>query len=179
MRAAGLQLSCFCWRIGPHTAGKGAMIKVLPSPVEFLRISDRDLTEIELHSVESISDLQRLNSNSELLKTPQVWVCTHRPGALLATRTMGTSQPGPGWRAVLWPQRSCCTCCSPVCCRYLWVCIAVLLASSSAGIFYFLVQQNESLYSLSLAIKQRKEFVKELAQLAQTLKELRVNLTPT
>ncbi|KAK1145640.1 hypothetical protein AOXY_G36148, partial [Acipenser oxyrinchus oxyrinchus] len=71
MRGAGLQLSCFCWRIGPHTAGKGAMIKVLPSPpVEFLRISDRDLTEIELHSVESISDLQRLNSNSELLKTP-------------------------------------------------------------------------------------------------------------
>ncbi|KAK1145641.1 hypothetical protein AOXY_G36154 [Acipenser oxyrinchus oxyrinchus] len=151
------------------------MIKVLPSPpVEFLRISDRDLTEIELHSVESISDLQRLNSNSELLKTP--------PGGAPPRHQDNGNLPAPAQaeRAVLWPQRACCTCCSPVCCRYLWVCIAVLLALAAlAGIFYFLVQQNESLYSLSLAIKQRKEFVKELAQLAQTLKELRVNLTPT
>ncbi|MGH0180006.1 UNVERIFIED_CONTAM: hypothetical protein FKN15_003148 [Acipenser sinensis] len=151
------------------------MIKVLPPPpVEFLRISDRDLTEIELHSVESISDLQRLNSNSELLKTP--------PGGGPPRHQDNGNLPAPAQaeRAVLWPRQACCTCCSPVCCRYLWVCIAVLLALAAlVGIFYFLVQQNESLYSLSLAIKQRKEFVKELTQLAQTLKELRVNLTPT
>lgn len=38
-------------------------MKSTPSPPPaFVRVSDRDLTEIELHSVESISDLHRTHS---------------------------------------------------------------------------------------------------------------------
>ncbi|XP_041130939.1 uncharacterized protein LOC121329406 [Polyodon spathula] len=97
------------------------MNKVPPSPtVEFPRISDWDLTEIELHSVESINDLQRLN-NSELLKDPLV-----AGGGPRHHQDNGNlPAPAQAQHAVHWHRPPCC---SPACCRYLWVCIAVLLA---------------------------------------------------
>ncbi|XP_051777325.1 uncharacterized protein si:dkey-20d21.12 [Erpetoichthys calabaricus] len=137
----------------------------------FMRISDQAMTEIELHSVESINDLHRLNNNLEPAKTG---------GKPVRLEDNGGS--GPFSKKVHLslrrPRDVCCAYCGPGLCRYVWVWLTVILAFAALStIFYFLVRQNESIHALSFAINQRKELVKELSALTKELQELRHNLT--
>uniref|UniRef100_W5NAC7 Si:dkey-20d21.12 n=1 Tax=Lepisosteus oculatus TaxID=7918 RepID=W5NAC7_LEPOC len=160
------------------------MLKAPPSPAAgFVRISDRDLTEIELHSVDSIADLHRFNGCADPGAKTQAGSRSPRPqhgssnGNLLALDAPAVCQTGYPMRR-RWGR--CCACCTPGLCRFSWLCVAVtLLLVALALIFYFLVQQADSLYALSQASWERKALSREVSQLLPALQELLRNLTAT
>ncbi|KAG9332447.1 hypothetical protein JZ751_014545 [Albula glossodonta] len=118
------------------------MTKTTPSPTpEFFRISDRDLTEIELHSVDSINDLHRSHPD-------QAHKGSRRPHPQIPS-TNGNLQihdmpvvcrPGYSKRRQ-WYKRLC-GCCTPTVCRYACGCAAISLMFMTLLIIFFFLGKN-------------------------------------
>ncbi|MCI4380674.1 hypothetical protein PGIGA_G00242870 [Pangasianodon gigas] len=149
-----------------------------PSPPSaFVPISDKDMTEIELYSVDSISDLHRthpeqqskgvrpprpqppsINGNLQMIDRPVVCQTGYRMrrSHLSQLRDMWTSSK----------------------CRYSFTCVAVMLILLTVIlIFSFLVQQRRTLHRLAEALRQRQETTDEMSIIFQELQALRRNLT--
>ncbi|KAL4655390.1 hypothetical protein GN956_G5207 [Arapaima gigas] len=149
-----------------------------PSPTPaFVRINDQDLTEIELHSVESINDLHRTNTEHFNKGSTQIQPAGHSNNGVVqeaghqAVYTTSYSKR-PWWYSV--PFNFCTT----TACRYSCACLAVTLVLVILSlIFSFLVQQSSALRALSQGMSDRQESVLEISRLLQELQELRRNLT--
>ncbi|KAL1021383.1 hypothetical protein UPYG_G00012600 [Umbra pygmaea] len=146
------------------------------TPVFCTRISDRDLTEIELHSVESINDLHRThpehNHKGNRRLPPPPAISTN--GNLNFRDTPLVCQTGYPIRS-RW-QRTLRDLLKPTSFGYIMV-VAVIALMLLTLIFYFLVQQSSALWSLTEAVKERTAAIVEFSQLIQELKALRRNLT--
>ncbi|XP_036435018.1 uncharacterized protein si:dkey-20d21.12 [Colossoma macropomum] len=159
---------------------QGVMVKSSPSPSPaFVHISDKDLTEIELHSVDSISDLHRTHTeqHSKGVRPPRP-----RPpstnGTLQMLERPVVFQTGHQKKRSHWNQLS--SVCAPSRRRYSMVCATVILILLTLIlIFSFLVQQSRALTSLSEVVRHREETAEELSLLLQELQALRRNMSAT
>ncbi|XP_046728100.1 uncharacterized protein si:dkey-20d21.12 isoform X2 [Silurus meridionalis] len=126
----------------------------------FVPISDKDMTEIELHSVDSISDLHRthteqhskgvrpprpqppsINGNLRMIDRPIVCQTGYR------IRRSHLSQLSDMWTSSKW--------------CYCLICVAVMLILLIVIlIFSFLVQQNRTLQRLVEELRERQERTK-------------------
>ncbi|XP_076860073.1 uncharacterized protein LOC143513032 [Brachyhypopomus gauderio] len=143
----------------------------------FVQISDKDLTEIELHSVDSISDLHRTHpeQHGKGSRPPRP-----RPpsinGKLQTLDRPVACQTGHRMRTSRLKQLS--STCVPFTWRYSVACVAVILVLITLIlIFSFLVQQSRALHTLSEMVSQRQETAEEISILVQELQDLRRNLT--
>ncbi|XP_072304641.1 uncharacterized protein [Eucyclogobius newberryi] len=144
---------------------------------QFYRVSERDLTEIELHSVDSINDLHRTHQDhSHKVRPPRP---AHAPSlngnlpyfdALAVNQTSG---PVSSWERRLQDMFT------PSSSRaYALGCaIVTLLLLTVLLIFYFLVQQGGAIHTLTEAVREKKVAAAELTLLIQELQTLRHNLT--
>lgn len=146
---------------------------------QFYRVSERDLTEIELHSVDSINDLHRTHhDNSQKVIRPPRPAYTPSPNGNLYTCDVSPAnqrdrQPSGKWQTrlqdMLTPSSSH---------AYAMSCaIITLLLLTVLLIFYFLVQQGGAIQMLTEAVREKEATAKELSQLIQELQALRHNLT--
>ncbi|KAM7412285.1 hypothetical protein PAMA_021980 [Pampus argenteus] len=148
---------------------------------QFYRVSERDLTEIELHSVDSINDLHRTHPEYCQKGTrPLRPAYTPSPNGNLYTCDMtAVNQRGhpasSKWQSrlqdMLTPSSSH---------AYAMACaIITLLLLTVLLIFYFLVQQGGALRMLTEAVREKEAAATELSLLIQELQALRRNLTAT
>lgn len=146
---------------------------------QFHRVSERDLTEIELHSVDSINDLHRTHhDHSTKGNRPPRPPYTPSPNGNLytceATAARHGGHPGSSkWQSRLHDMLT------PSSSRaYAMGCaIITLLLLTVLLIFYFLVQQGGAVRMLTEALREKEEAAKELSLLIQELQALRHNLT--
>ncbi|KAM6925349.1 uncharacterized protein FYW49_005516 [Xenentodon cancila] len=146
---------------------------------QFYRVSDRDLTEIELHSVDSINDLHRIHpEHSQKGVRPARPAYTPSPNGNLYTHgATCVSQRGrtvnSKWQSRLQDMLT------PSSSRaYAMGCaIITLLLLTVLLIFYFLVQQGGAIRMLSQAMREKEAAATELSLLIQELQALRRNLT--
>ncbi|CAF93362.1 unnamed protein product [Tetraodon nigroviridis] len=147
------------------------------STPQFYRISDKDLTEIELHSVDSINDLHRTHEHSQKGIRPPRPAYTPAPNGNLPTsdrsaishRRHATSKWQSHLQGMLTPSSSR---------AYAMGCaIVTLLLLTVFLIFYFLVQQGGAVQRLTEALKEKEAAATELSLLIQELQALRRNLT--
>ncbi|XP_060788720.1 uncharacterized protein si:dkey-20d21.12 [Neoarius graeffei] len=157
---------------------QGVSVRCPPSPPSaFVPISDKDMTEIELHSVDSISDLHRthpeqhskgvrpprpqppsINGNLRMIDRPVVCQAGYQ------MRRSPMSHINDMWNISTW--------------RYSLTCVAVILILLTVIlIFSFLVQQSRTLHRLAEALRQRQETTEEMSIIFQELQALRRNLT--
>lgn len=143
------------------------------------RVSDRDLTEIELHSVDSINDLHRTHyEHSHKGMRPPRPAYTPSPngnpymGDMTAVNQRGHPVSSK-WQSRLQDMLT------PTSSRaYAMGCaIITLLLLTVLLIFYFLVQQGGSIRMLTEAVKEKEAAATELSLLIQELQALRMNLT--
>ncbi|XP_035377836.1 uncharacterized protein si:dkey-20d21.12 isoform X1 [Electrophorus electricus] len=147
------------------------------TPLGFVQISDKDLTEIELHSVDSISDLHRAHPEQHgkgcrpaRPKPPSI------NGKLQSLDKPAICQSGHQMRRSHLKQLS--SMCIPCMWRYSLACVALtLILLTLILIFSFLVQQSRALHTLSEMVSQRQETTEEISILIQELQALRRNLT--
>ncbi|XP_054464403.1 LOW QUALITY PROTEIN: uncharacterized protein si:dkey-20d21.12 [Anoplopoma fimbria] len=142
------------------------------------RVSDRDLTEIELHSVDSINDLHRTHPElSHKGIRPPVPPSPSSNGNLYTIDMTTVNQRGrpvsSKWQSrlqdMLTPSSSH---------AYAMGCaIITLLLITVLLIFYFLVQQGGAVRMLTEAVKEKEAAARQLSQLIQELQALRHNLT--
>ncbi|XP_061592597.1 uncharacterized protein si:dkey-20d21.12 [Cololabis saira] len=146
---------------------------------QFYRVSDKDLTEIELHSVDSINDLHRIHGehSQKGARPPRPAYTPSLNGNLYthgATRVNQRGQPLSSklqsrLQDMLTPSSSR---------AYAMGCaIITLLLLTVLLIFYFLVRQGGAIQMLSEAMKEKEEAASELSLLVQELQALRRNLT--
>ncbi|XP_055787946.1 uncharacterized protein si:dkey-20d21.12 [Salvelinus fontinalis] len=160
---------------------EGIMAKQPPSPttpVFFTRISDRDLTEIELHSVESINDLHRTHPehNHKGSRRPPLPPAPSTNGNLHLRDRPVVYQTGHPMRS-RW-QSTLRDLLMPTSFRYTMGCaVTSLMLLTLLLIFCFLVQQGSALRSLTEAVRERQAATLEVSQLIQELQVLRHNLT--
>lgn len=153
-------------------------MKSTPSPPPaFVRVSDRDLTEIELHSVESISDLHRTHSEQH-----SKGVLPPRPphpstnGTLQMQDRIVVCQTGqPARRPCVSRLKEICT--STRWCYFLACAAIIVFFLTLILIFAFLVHQSNVLQTLLEMVKQKQETSEEISQLLQGLPKLHFNLT--
>ncbi|KAM4564014.1 uncharacterized protein PAE49_011929 [Odontesthes bonariensis] len=146
---------------------------------QFYRVSDRDLTEIELHSVDSINDLHRTHpEHSHKGTRPPRPAYTPSPNGNLSTHDVtAVNQRGhplsSKWQSRLQDMLT------PTSSRaYAMGCaIITLLLLTVLLIFYFLVQQGGAIRMLTEAVKDKEAAATELSLLIQELQALRQNLT--
>ncbi|XP_047656079.1 uncharacterized protein si:dkey-20d21.12 [Tachysurus fulvidraco] len=157
---------------------QGVLARSPPTPPSaFVHISDKDMTEIELHTVDSISDLHRthseqhckgvrpprpqppsINGNLQMIDRPVVCQTGYR------MRGSHLSQLNDMWTSSK--------------CGYTLTCVAVVLILLTVIlIFSFLVQQSRTLHRLAEALTQRQETTEEISIIFQELQALRKNLT--
>ncbi|CAL9702811.1 unnamed protein product [Knipowitschia caucasica] len=147
-----------------------------PTP-QFYRVSERDLTEIELHSVDSINDLHRTHTDHSHKVRPPRPPYTPSPNGNLpsfdAFAVNQTAQPISSWQKRLQDMLT------PSSSRaYALGCaIITLLLLTVLLIFYFLVQQGGAIRMLTEAVREKKTAVTELTLLIQELHNLKHNLT--
>ncbi|XP_056241898.1 uncharacterized protein si:dkey-20d21.12 [Seriola aureovittata] len=146
---------------------------------QLYRVSDRDLTEIELHSVDSINDLHRTHHEHKGMRPPRP-AYTPSPNGNLFTRDItAVNQRGPPvssqWQSHLQDMLT------PSSSRaYALGCaIITLLLLTVFLIFYFLVQQGGAIRMLTEAVREKEAAATELSLLIQELQALRHNLTAT
>ncbi|XP_036388344.1 uncharacterized protein si:dkey-20d21.12 [Megalops cyprinoides] len=154
------------------------MIKNSPSPAPvFIRISDRDLTEIELHSVESINDLHRTHTEQPPKGSRQPRPQAPSTNGNLQIHDMPVVyQTGYSMRRSWYRQLR--GFCASTVCRYSWGCVAVtLMLLTLLLIIYFLVQQGSALHLLSQVVRDKEAANLEISLLIQELQDLRKNLT--
>ncbi|XP_034152002.1 uncharacterized protein si:dkey-20d21.12 isoform X1 [Esox lucius] len=142
------------------------------------RISDRDLTEIELHSVESINDLHRTHPepNHKGSRRPPLPPAPSTNGNLHPRDRPFISQTGRPikrrWQNTL---RDLLT---PKSCRHTWAVAVTALMLLTILFICFLVRQGSALQSLSEAVRTGEQAVAlRISELIQELKILRNNLT--
>ncbi|KAM3618069.1 uncharacterized protein V6R79_014803 [Siganus canaliculatus] len=145
---------------------------------QFYRVSDKDLTEIELHSVDSINDLHRMHhEHSHKGMKPPRPAYTPSPNGNLYTFDPAANQRGhpvsSKWQSRLQDMLT------PTSSRaYAMACaIITLLLLTVLLIFYFLVQQGGAVRMLTEAMREKEVAAKELSLLIQELQTLRQNLT--
>ncbi|XP_040903914.1 uncharacterized protein si:dkey-20d21.12 [Toxotes jaculatrix] len=146
---------------------------------QFYRVSDKDLTEIELHSVDSINDLHRTHAeHSHKGMRPPRPAYTPSPNGNVYTCDMrAVSQRdhpiSSKWQSRLQDMLT------PTSSRaYAMGCaIITLLLLTVLLIFYFLVQQGGAIQMLTEAVKEKEAAATELSLLIQELQALRRNLT--
>lgn len=136
-----------------------------PPPPAFVRVSERDLTEIELHSVESISDLHRAHPEHH----PK-GVVPPRPPPPSTNGTLQMQDRGAVCQTRQPVQRPCLSRLNDTCtstrCRYIWACAAVIVfLIMLILIFVILVQQSSTLQTLLEMVKQKPEPSEEISQL--------------
>nr|XP_040048719.1 uncharacterized protein si:dkey-20d21.12 [Gasterosteus aculeatus aculeatus] len=146
---------------------------------QFYRVSDRDLTEIELHSVDSINDLHRVHPelSHKGMRPPRPAYSPSSNGNLYTSDLTAVNQRG-----------------RPISCKWQRGLQDLLTASSSHAyamgcaivtlllitvllIFYFLVQQGGAVRTLTEAVKEKQAAATQLSLLIQELQALRHNLT--
>lgn len=153
-------------------------MKSTPSPPPvFVRVSERDLTEIELHSVDSINDLHRTHSEQH----SKAGVQPPRPppptsnGNLQMQDRGDVYQTGPVRRPSVSRLNDMCTSTRR---HYFLACAAIIaFLITLILIFSFLVQQSSALNTLLEMVKQKKETAEEISKLLQELQKLHINLT--
>ncbi|XP_055021501.1 uncharacterized protein si:dkey-20d21.12 [Boleophthalmus pectinirostris] len=144
---------------------------------QFYRVSERDLTEIELHSVDSINDLHRTHpDHNHKVRPPRPAYTPSLNGNLHCFDALAvnqTSRPISSWQRRLQDMFT------PTSSRaYALGCaIVTLLLLTVLLIFYFLVQQGGAIRMLTEAVKEKKTASTELTLLIQELHKLRHNLT--
>ncbi|XP_034445665.1 uncharacterized protein si:dkey-20d21.12 [Hippoglossus hippoglossus] len=146
---------------------------------QFYRVSERDLTEIELHSVDSINDLHRTHPehSHKGVRPPRPAYTPSSNGNLYTCDPTGVSQRGhpvsSKWQSRLQDMLT------PSSSRaYAMGCaIITLLLLTVFLIFYFLVQQGGAIQMLTEAVKEKEAAASELSLLIQELQALRHNLT--
>ncbi|XP_034732825.1 uncharacterized protein si:dkey-20d21.12 [Etheostoma cragini] len=146
---------------------------------QFYRVSDRDLTEIELHSVDSINDLHRTHPEHSHKGTRHLRHA-YSPslnGNLYTSDMTAVNQRGrpvsSKWQSRLQDMLT------PSSSRaYAMGCaIITLLLLTVLLIFYFLVQQGGAVQMLTEAVREKEAAATELSLLIQELQALRRNLT--
>ncbi|KAG5838508.1 uncharacterized protein si:dkey-20d21.12 [Anguilla anguilla] len=154
------------------------MVNTPPSPAPaFFRISDRDLTEVELHSVDSINDLHRTHSQQLHKGSRQLHPQGPPTNGNLQVYNMPVICQTGYPRRRRW-YKWLCRCCKSTACRYTWGCVVVsLMLMTLFVIFFFLIQQDSALRMLSQVVQDRQATSLEISQLIQELQELRRNLT--
>ncbi|XP_037334447.2 uncharacterized protein si:dkey-20d21.12 isoform X2 [Pungitius pungitius] len=146
---------------------------------QFYRVSDRDLTEIELHSVDSINDLHRIHPelSHKGARPPRPAYSPSSNGNLYTSDMTTVNQRGrplsSKWQSrlqdLLTPSSSH---------AYAMGCaIITLLLITVLLIFYFLVQQGGAVQRLTEAVREKQAASTQLSQLIQELQALRHNLT--
>ncbi|CAJ1055468.1 uncharacterized protein si:dkey-20d21.12 [Xyrichtys novacula] len=146
---------------------------------QFHRVSERDLTEIELHSVDSINDLHRTHPehSQKGVRPPRPAYSPSLNGNLFTCDMSAVNQRrrpvSSKWQTrlqdMLTPSSSH---------AYAMGCaIITLLLLTVFLIFYFLVQQGGAVQMLTEAVREKEETAKELSLLIQELQALRKNLT--
>ncbi|XP_068589109.1 uncharacterized protein si:dkey-20d21.12 [Cebidichthys violaceus] len=144
---------------------------------QFYRVSDRDLTEIELHSVDSINDLHRTHPELKGMRPPRPAYSPSSNGNLYTSDTTTVNQRGrpisSKWQSrlqdMLTPSSSH---------AYAMGCaIITLLLLTVLLIFYFLVQQGGAVRTLTEAVKEKEASATQLSLLIQELQALRHSLT--
>ncbi|XP_068997559.1 uncharacterized protein [Embiotoca jacksoni] len=146
---------------------------------QFYRVSERDLTEIELHSVDSINDLHRTHPehSHKGMRPPRPAYTPSPNGNLYACETAAVNQQGrpviSKWQSRLQDMLT------PSSSRaYAMGCaIITLLLLTVLLIFYFLVQQGGAIRMLTEAAREKESAASELSLLIQELQALRQNLT--
>ncbi|XP_040009363.1 uncharacterized protein si:dkey-20d21.12 [Xiphias gladius] len=146
---------------------------------QFYRVSDRDLTEIELHSVDSINDLHRTHPehNHKGMRPPRPAYTPSLNGNLYTCDMAAVRQRGhpasSKWQSRLQDMLT------PTSSRaYAMGCaIITLLLLTVLLIFYFLVQQGGAIQVLTMAAREKEAAATELSLLIQELQALRQNLT--
>lgn len=149
------------------------------STPQFYRVSDKDLTEIELHSVDSINDLHRTHPehSHKVVRPPRPAYSpspngnlhTFAPAALPQTSRPVSSQWQSRLQDLFTPSSSR---------AYAMGCaIITLLLLTVLLIFYFLVQQGGAIQMLTEAVREKEAAAAELSLLIQELQSLRLNLT--
>ncbi|XP_033181945.1 uncharacterized protein si:dkey-20d21.12 [Anabas testudineus] len=148
---------------------------------QFYRVSDRDLTEIELHSVDSINDLHRTHGehSHKGMRPPRPAYTPSLNGNPCACEVPAPSQTGHAG-SIKW-QRRLQEMLTPSSSRaYAMGCaIITLLLLTVLLIFYFLVQQGGAIRMLTEAVREKEAAATELSLLIQELQALRHNLTAT
>ncbi|XP_051805753.1 uncharacterized protein si:dkey-20d21.12 isoform X2 [Acanthochromis polyacanthus] len=141
------------------------------------RVSDRDLTEIELHSVDSISDLHRTHYEHKGMRPPRPAYTPSPNGNVFPADMTAVNQRGrpisSQWQTRLQDMLT------PSSSRaYIMGCaIITLLLLTVLLIFYFIVHQGGLIRTLTEAVKQKEAAASELSLLIQELQSLRLNLT--
>ncbi|XP_037628266.1 uncharacterized protein si:dkey-20d21.12 [Sebastes umbrosus] len=146
---------------------------------QFHRVSSRDLTEIELHSVDSINDLHRTHPehSHKGVRPPRPAYSPSSNGNLYTCDMTAVNQRGrpvnSQWQSRLHDMLT------PSSSRaYAMGCaIITLLLLTVLLIFYFLVQQGGAVRMLTEAVREKEAVATELSLLIQELQTLRHNLT--
>ncbi|XP_055366384.1 uncharacterized protein si:dkey-20d21.12 isoform X2 [Betta splendens] len=142
---------------------------------QFHRVSDRDLTEIELHSVDSINDLHRTHPehSHKGVRPPHPAYTPSLNGNVYAGHR--EQQVSSKWQSRLQEMLT------PSSSRaYAMGCAVItLLLLTVLLIFFFLVQQGGAIKTLTEAVREKEAAAKELSLLIQELQVLRHNLTAT
>ncbi|XP_059358774.1 uncharacterized protein si:dkey-20d21.12 isoform X2 [Carassius carassius] len=148
-----------------------------PPPPVFVRVSEHDLTEIELHSVDSINDLHRTHSeqHSKVVQPP-------RPPPPTSNGNLQMQDRGVVYQTGQPVRRPCVSRLNDMCTstrrHYFLACAAIIaFLITLILIFSFLVQQSSALNTLLEIVKQKKETAEEISQLLQELQKLHINLT--
>ncbi|KAL7398732.1 hypothetical protein ABVT39_014370 [Epinephelus coioides] len=146
---------------------------------QFYRVSERDLSEVELHSVDSINDLHRTHPehSHKVMRPPRPAYSPSSNGNLYTSDMTAVNQRGRPvsgkWQSRLQDMLT------PSSSRaYAMGCaIITLLLLTVLLIFYFLVQQGGAVRMLTEALKEKEAAARELSLLIQELQSLRHNLT--
>ncbi|KAK2898628.1 hypothetical protein QQF64_032126 [Cirrhinus molitorella] len=153
-------------------------MKSTPSPPPaFVRVSERDLTEIELHSVDSINDLHRTHTeqHSKGVQPPRPPPPSSNGNLQMPDRVVVYQTGQPGRRPCVSRLNDICT---PTRRHYLLACAAIIaFLLILILIFSFLVQQSNALHTLLEMVKQKQETAEEISQLLQELQKQHRNLT--
>ncbi|XP_050927044.1 uncharacterized protein si:dkey-20d21.12 isoform X1 [Lates calcarifer] len=146
---------------------------------QFYRVSERDLTEIELHSVDSINDLHRTHpehSHKGMRPPRPAYTPSPNGNPYICDMTAVSQRRHPvsgKWQSRL---QDMLTPSSPH--AYAMGCaIITLLLLTVLLIFYFLVQQGGAIRMLTEAVREKETAATELSLLIQELQALRHNLT--
>ncbi|KAM9344061.1 uncharacterized protein KZ484_016445 [Pholidichthys leucotaenia] len=146
---------------------------------QFYRVSERDLTEIELHSVDSINDLHRTHHDHSHkgIRPSRPAYTPSSNGNLYSCDASAVNQRGhpvgSKWQNCLQDMLT------PSSSRaYAMGCaIITLLLLTVLFIFYFLVQQGGAIQMLTEAVREKEAAATELSLLIKELHALRRNLT--
>ncbi|XP_043974184.1 uncharacterized protein si:dkey-20d21.12 [Gambusia affinis] len=145
---------------------------------QFYRVSERDLTEIELHSVDSINDLHRTHpEHSHKGMRPPRPAYTPSPNGNLYTHDgTAVSQRGRPLGSK-WPRRLQDMLTPSSSRAYATSCAIVTLLLLTVLLIFVLVQQGAAIRMLTEAVREKEAAANKLELLIQELQELRRNMT--